>query len=132
MKKFLIIAALLVSAVSFSNAQGRGQQGTPEERAQRTLDGQAVASINLNADQKAKTLALLVRQNKSTDSLRTALNGDFQAMGPKMATIRESNEKLFISWLTPDQKKAYDAALAAAKQNNPNATGILGGGRGGR
>ncbi len=128
MKKLLIVCALLISAVSFANAQG-GQMGTPAERAQRTLD-MRLASLNLTADQKAKTLTLLTKLNTSSDSLRTSMGqgADRQAMMAKMGTISGPAEATFVSWLTADQKKAYDTALAAAKERNPNATGILAGG----
>ncbi|MXV15518.1 Spy/CpxP family protein refolding chaperone [Hufsiella ginkgonis] len=141
MKKVLFIVALLVSTASLSMAQGGGQgggrpMGTPEERAKMTIDGQRLTSLALTDDQKAKLLPLLVKANKSIDSLRaTAPQGDRDAMMalmPKMTAFTAPAETALISWLTPEQKKAYDAALAAAKERNPNATGILGGGFGGR
>ncbi len=131
MKKLVIVCALLISAVTFAKAQG-GQMGTPAERAQRSVDGPRLASLNLTADQKAKTLTLLTKLNTSSDSVRAAVGqgGDRQAMMAKMVAISGPAETTFVSWLTADQKKAYDAALAAAKEQNPNATGILmGGGR---
>ncbi len=134
MKKVLIMLALVVSAVSFTKAQGGApggrQMGTPEERAQRTIDGQQLASLSLTADQKAKLLPLLVKANKSTDSLRTAMtpDGDRAAMMAKMTSLSEPAEKALVAMLTPDQKKAYDTALAAAKERRPTATGILSGG----
>jgi hypothetical protein len=125
MKKLLVIIALLVSAVSFSKAQG--QQGTPAERAQMAVDGPRLATLNLTADQKAKTVALLTKLNTSSDSLMATANGDFQSVMPKRIALSAPYEAKFVSWLTADQKKAYDAALAAAKEQNPNATGLLSG-----
>jgi hypothetical protein len=119
MKKLLIVIALMVSAVSFSNAQGGGQMGTPAERAQRSADGPAYASLNLSADQKTKLVGLLTAQNKSTDSLRATLPQSddrmamMQALRPKLAPIATANEAKFISWLTPEQKATYDAAVKA-------------------
>ncbi len=140
MKRLVIICALLISAVSFTMAQGgggRGPQGTPEERAQRTVDGTMFVSVNLTADQKTKTLALLTAQNKSIDSLRATIpaGGDMRAamqeLRPKITVIANANEAKFLSWLNADQKKAYEAAMATMKANNPNAT-FGNGGRGGR
>ena len=54
-----------------------------------------------------------------------------QAMAPKMAPISAANEAAIVALLTADQKKAYDAALAAAKERNPAATGVFTGGFGG-
>jgi hypothetical protein len=137
MKRIVIICALLISAVSFTKAQGGGggQQGTPEERAQRTIDGPAVASLNLTADQKAKVLPILVSYNKAqTDMMAKAqAGGDMAAVRTQMTTLAADDEKQIVALLTPDQKKAYDAALASAKERNPNAaTVVIGGGRGGR
>ncbi len=141
MKKLFIMIALVASVATLSNAQGGGQQGTPEERAQRTIDGQRMAAFNFTADQKPKVLAILVRQNKSTDSLRATMPAPaagadrmaaMQAMAPKLAPISAANEAAIVALLTPDQKKTYDTALAAAKERNPNATAVFtgGGGRG--
>jgi protein CpxP len=139
MKKLLLMCAFVmgISAVSF--AQGGGPQGTPEERAAASLERPNMAAYNFTADQKAKILPILVRQNKTQDSLRTAATAggaDMQtampAMMAKMAPVSAANEAAIVALLTPDQKKTYDAALATAKQNNPNATTVLVGGRGRR
>ncbi|HCN83969.1 MAG TPA: hypothetical protein DIT07_10180 [Sphingobacteriaceae bacterium] len=116
--------------MSFSKAQG-GPQGTPAERAAAALERPALASLSLTADQKAKTVALLTKLNTSSDSLMATANGDFQSVMPKRIALAAPYEAKFVSWLTADQKKAYDTALAAMKEQNPNATGLLGG-RGGR
>ncbi len=131
MKKLIIMMALVAGVATLSKAQG-GPQGTPEERAKTTIEGQRMAAYNFTADQKAKLTVILTRQNKSQDSLRTASNGDFQSMGPKLAPISAANEAAAVALLTADQKKTYDAALAAAKEANPNATTVLVGGRGRR
>src|SRR4051812_45968837 len=100
MKKILIICALLISAVSFAKAQqdsarsqpglaGRGQQGTPEQRAQATLSAPTVTSLNLTDDQKAKVLPILVAYNKAQTEAMTraqAGGGDMQAVMAEMRT----------------------------------------------
>jgi Spy/CpxP family protein refolding chaperone len=135
MKKLVIICALLISAVSFTKAQGQG--GTPEEMAQRTLDVRLV-SLNLTADQKAKLTPMLVAYNKTNVEAMTKARAaaDPQAamteLRTKMAPMAAENEKAALALLTADQKKAYDAALAAAKERNPNATAVFFGGGGGR
>ena len=136
MKKLVIICALLISAVSFTKAQGQG--GTPEEMAARTLDGQRLATLNLTADQKAKITPLLVAYTKATmaDMMKAREAADPQAamaeLRTKFAPMAAENEKAAVALLTADQKKAYDAALAAAKERNPNATSVFFGGGGGR
>ncbi len=129
MKKLIIMMALVAGVTTLSKAQGGGPQGTPEERAAATLARPNMDAYAFTADQKAKIVVILTRQNKSQDSLMTALTaggGDrmaaMQAMGPKIAPIATANEAAIVALLTPDQKKTYDAALAAAKERNPNAT----------
>lgn len=139
MKKLVIICALLISAVSFTRAQG-GPQGTPEERAKMTLDGERLASLNLTADQKAKLTPMLVDYSKATmaEMMKARDAADPQAamaeLRTKFAPMVAENEKAAVALLTADQKKAYDALLAAAKERNPNATSVFfgGGGRGGQ
>ena len=145
MKKILIICVLLISAVSFTKAQqdsvqsqrgvaGRGQQGTPEERAQAALNAPTITSLNLTDDQKAKVLPILVAYNKAQTEAMTkaqAGGGDMQAVMAEMRTKAADSEKQCVSLLTADQKKTYDAALATAKTNNPNAATVVVGGRGG-
>ena len=125
MKKLIIMLALVAGVTTFSKAQGGGQQGTPEERAKASVERPNVAALNLTADQKTKVVAILTKQNKSQDSLRTAANGDFAAMGAKLTPISAANEAAIVALLTADQKKAYDAALATAKQTNPAATTVV-------
>jgi protein CpxP len=140
MKKLLFVCAFVmgISAVGF--AQGGGPQGTPEERAAASLERPNMAAYNFTADQKTKVLAILVKQNKSSDSLRTAATAGgadpqtaFQTLGPKLAPISAANEAAIVALLTPDQKKTYDAALATAKERNPATTTAIirsfGGGR---
>jgi hypothetical protein len=135
MKKLVIICALLISAVSFTKAQG--QQRTPEEIAQMTLDRPNIAALNLTADQKAKITPILVAYNKANAEAMTkamAAGGDRQAafteVRTKMAPMAAENEKAIVALLTADQMKAYNTALEAAKERNPNATSVFVGGRG--
>jgi hypothetical protein len=139
MKKLIIMMALVAGVITVSKAQGGGPQGTPQERAAATLERPNMAAYNFTADQKAKIVVILTNQNKSSDSLRTAAMAGgadpqtaYPAMAAKLAPISAANEAAIVALLTPDQKKTYDAALAAAKERNPNATTVFAGGRGRR
>jgi len=133
MKRLVIICALLISAVSFTKAQGGGgrNSGTPEERAQRTIDGQGFAAFSLTADQKPKVMAVLVAQNKSIDSLRAAtpqgadMQATMQALRPKMTVIQQANDKKILALFNDEQKKAY---TAYAEQRATRGGGGQGGG----
>jgi hypothetical protein len=141
MKKIVIICALLISAVSFAKAQqdsvqsqpgmaARSRQGTPEERAQATLNAPAIASLNLTDAQKAKVLPILIAYNEAMARAQAG-SGDMQAVMAEMRTKAADSEKKCVGLLTPDQKKTYNAALAFAKQNNPNAATVIVGRGGG-
>lgn len=111
MKKVLIICGLLLSVMTFANAQdapkqgGRGM-GTPEERAQRTTE-QLTKHLNLNEDQKAKVKAIYLEQATYMMKARAESKGDRDAMMTKMRTAGEETDKKVEALLNDDQKKAY-------------------------
>ena len=111
MKKVLIICGLLLSVMTFANAQdapkqgGRGM-GTPEERAQRTTD-QLTKQLTLNEDQKAKVKTLYLEQATNMVKVREESKGDREAMMAKMKTSNEETDKKVEALLNDDQKKAF-------------------------
>ncbi len=109
MKKIVIIIALLISAVSFSKAQGFNQ-GTPDERAEASLN-RLPATLNLTTDQKAKLKVIFVAQVKPIDSLIATMQagGDRAAMMPKFMELQAATDKKIIPLLTAEQKTAYEA-----------------------
>jgi beta-glucosidase len=110
---------------------------TPEQRAQNYLDGNAISSLNLTTEQKAKILPVLAEQNKSLDRLNATIpenatdrQAQLQALQPKRLEIMQANEKKFVEILNADQQTAY---AAIAKARNANAGfGQQGGGGGGQ
>ena len=119
-------------------AQGPGgPPAPPAERATAFFTSPRYAAFAFTEDQKTKITPLLVKFYTSSDSLRATMPADggpeaFQAMAPKRAALAAPYEQAIVATLTPEQKKTYDAALAAAKERNPNATGVFTGGFGGR
>lgn len=111
MKKLFIASALVLCAISFANAQGGRQMGTPAERAERQIS--QLASLNLSADQKTKLTEVFLWSAKQTDSLRATITagGDFQAMRSKMAPVQSEASKKVNALLNDEQKKAYEAIL---------------------
>jgi len=91
-----------------SFAQGGGRQRmSPEEQA-KGLQTQ----LKLDDSQTAKITAILQSQAKSMDSLRTAANGDNQAMMQAMRPMREASTTKIKAVLTADQAAAYDKMQA--------------------
>ena len=106
MKKLLLVALLAVGTSAMSFAQGGPGGGrTPEAQLER-LKG---AVTGITADQETKIKAIYAVQAKKQDSLRTAANGDFAAMGPAMQTMRTETSAKIKAVLTADQQKAFDA-----------------------
>jgi beta-glucosidase len=110
---------------------------TPEQRAQNYLDGNAISSLNLTTEQKAKILPVLAEQNKFLDRLNATIpenatdrQAQLQALQPKRLEIMQANEKKFVEILNADQQTAYTAIV---KARNANAGfGQQGGGGGGQ
>ena len=111
MKKVLVIAALVIGTASMTKAQGGGGGGfaqmTPEQRMERTLA--SLEPLKLTADQVTKVKVILTAQNKSRDSIRTAMGqgGDRQAMMAKNQEIQKAADDKISAILTAEQKTAY-------------------------
>lgn len=111
MKRVIIVLGLVLCVSAFANAQGRGQMGTPAERAERQIA--QLASLNLTADQKTKLTEIFLAQGKSIDSLRATMDGGgFEGMREKMAPIQTATTQKVNVVLNDEQKKAYAAILA--------------------
>lgn len=107
MKKLLLVCAIVLGVSAMSHAQGR-QQMAPADQA-----AQLKTSLSLTDDQTAKITTILTAQAKSNDSLRTAANGDRQAMMQAMMPLRQKYSAQIKAVLTPDQATTYDKMMAA-------------------
>ena len=108
-----------ISAVSFAQGGGGRMQRSPEEQA-KGLQTQ----LKLDDTQTAKIVAIYQTQAKSMDSVRTAANGDRQAMMQAMRPMREATTTKIKAVLTADQAAAYDKMMAEMR----NRQGGQGGG----
>jgi Spy/CpxP family protein refolding chaperone len=102
MKKFLLMCCILLGISAVSRAQGGGGRMSPEDRAK-----QMQTSLKLSDDQTAKITAILKVQATKMDSVRTAANGDRDAMRSAMGPIRTNTNTQIKAVLTPDQAAAY-------------------------
>ena len=110
-----------ISAVSFAQGGGRMQR-SPEEQA-KGLQTQ----LKLTDDQTAKITAIYQTQAKSMDSVRTASNGDRQAMMQAMRPMREATTAKVKALLTAEQVTAFDK-MQAEMRNRQGGGGGQGGG----
>ncbi|GAB3937494.1 hypothetical protein [Mucilaginibacter myungsuensis] len=136
MKKLLLAACFVIGATAMSFAQGGGQGGqgggqggnrmggTPEQQAKRLQ-----TQLSLTDDQLAKVTAIYAADTKKMDSIRTAANGDRQAMTAAMQPLRKAQTDKITALLTDEQKatwkKAQEEQAARRRQGG-------GGGQGGQ
>jgi protein CpxP len=106
MKKFLLMCCFLVGITAVSRAQGGGQRRSPEEQAK-----QLQTQLSLNDDQTAKITTIYKDQAVKRDSIRTASNGDRQAMMTAMMPLMKSTGDKIKAILTADQATAYDKLM---------------------
>jgi len=123
MRKILLTCCLLLGIATMSRAQGGGQRMSPEDRA-KTLQTQ----LKLTDDQTAKITVIFKAQMVKMDSIRTAANGDRDAMRSAMGPLRTATTAQVKAVLTPDQATAYDKYLADQRARMQQGGGGGGGG----
>ena len=101
MRKFLLTCCLILGIAAVSRAQG-GMRMSPEERAK-----QLQTQLKLTDDQTAKITTIYKAQAVKLDSIRTAANGDRDAMRAGMMPLMQSTNTQIKAILTPDQATAY-------------------------
>ena len=106
MKKLLLMCCFLIGISAASHAQG-GRR-TPEERAK-----QLQTQLSLTDDQTTKITAIYQGQATKMDSIRTAANGDRDAMMKGMMPLMQDANTKIKAILTPDQATAYQKILDA-------------------
>ena len=102
MKRILLMCCFLVGITAASHAQGGRMRMSPEDQAKAMQ-----AQLKLTDDQTAKVTAVLAMQATKQDSIRTASNGDRQAMMAAMGPVRQMMQAKIATILTADQVAAY-------------------------
>ncbi|WP_462265585.1 hypothetical protein [Mucilaginibacter sp.] len=105
MKKVLLVCSLLIGMSASSFAQG-GMRRSPEDQAKNMQ-----TQLKLTDDQTTKVLALYKMQATKMDSIRTAANGDRDAMRQAMGPMRQDMQTKLSAILTADQKAAYQKMM---------------------
>ena len=78
------------------------------------------ASLKVTDDQTAKITTILKMQSTKMDSVRTAANGDRDAMRSGMTALRQASAPKFKAILTPEQGTAYDKMMADQRARQQN------------
>src|ERR1700712_5075094 len=107
MKKLLLVCCIVIGISAASYAQGGGRMSTADRVAAMKT------SLALTDAQTAKITAIYDAQTKSMDSLRTAANGDNQAMMQKMLPMRAATNAKIKAVLTADQAATFQKTLDA-------------------
>jgi periplasmic protein CpxP/Spy len=123
MRKILLVCCFLLGVTAVSRAQGGGGRMSPEDRAK-----QLQTQLNLSADQTTKITAILKTQAAKRDSIRTAANGDRDAMMQAMRPLMQSTNDQIKAVLTADQATAYQKLLDEQRARMQNGGGGGGGG----
>ncbi len=123
MKKLLLMLCFVAGITAMSKAQGGGQRMSPADQAK-----QLQTQLKLTDDQTAKITSIMQMQNTKMDSVRTASNGDRQAMMQGMMPIRQAMSAKVKAVLTADQATAYDKMMADRMNRMRQGGGGNGGG----
>src|SRR6201996_7055880 len=115
MKKLLLMCCFLIGFTAITRAQGGGMRMSAEDRA-KALQTQ----LKLTDDQTAKITAIYKVQRAKMDSLRTASNGDRDAMRSAMMPMMKATNDQVKAVLTPDQATAYDKMMQERMQRMQN------------
>lgn len=125
MKKLLLICCFLIGFTAITRAQG-GMRMSAEDRAK-----QLQTQLKLTDDQTTKITAIYKDQRAKMDSVRTASNGDRDAMRSSMMTMMKTTNDKIKAILTPDQATAYDKIQQERMQQMQQRMQNGGGGNGG-
>src|ERR1700743_3630691 len=105
MKKLLLMCCFLIGFTAIVKAQG-GMRMSAEDRA-KNLQTQ----LKLTDDQTAKITVIYKAQRAKMDSVRTAANGDRDAMHSAMMPMIKATNDQIKAILTPDQAAASDTMM---------------------
>ena len=97
------MCCFLMGIAAVSHAQGGGMRKSPEDRA-KDLQTQ----LKLTDDQTTKVTAVYKEQATKMDSVRTAANGDRDAMRSAMMPMRKATNDKIKAILTPEQATAFE------------------------
>lgn len=118
MKKLLLMLCFVAGITSLSKAQGGYQRRSPEEQAK-----QLQTQLKLSDDQTTKITSIMQMQSTKMDSIRTAANGDRDAMRQGMMSVRQMMTPKIKAVLTADQSAAYDKMMAERMSRMQNGGG---------
>ena len=125
MKKILLLCCFLMGITAISRAQGGGgMRMSAEDRAK-----QLQTQLKLSDDQTAKIVAIYKTQATKRDSIRTAANGDRDAMMQAMMPLMKDTNDKIKAVLTADQAAAYEKMLQERMQRMQQGGGGGGGGK---
>jgi protein CpxP len=118
MKKLLLMCCFLIGFTAITRAQGGGMRMSAADRAK-----QLQTQLKLTDDQTAKVTAIYTAQRTKMDSIRTASNGDRDAMRSAMMPLMKSSNDQIKAILTPDQATAFDKMQQERMQRMQNGGG---------
>lgn len=110
MKKLLIVCGLLLSVVTFAQAQNGGHKkmASPEARAKMSA-GKLSKKLELNADQAKRIEDIYLEESVAMAKGRKEGMGDKEAKKAEMMRIHNDADAKISAELTEPQKQKYEA-----------------------
>lgn len=103
------MAVAVLFSIAAVNAQGGGQRMTPEERTRATME--KLGALNLDADAKTKTEAVITEYNTSTqkamEDMRASGSMNRDSMMAKRKVLADARDVKLKAIFTPDQMKKW-------------------------
>jgi Spy/CpxP family protein refolding chaperone len=115
-KMALMSAAMFMMVATVAKAQGGGAGGGRRGGGGAAQMAAMFKDITLTDAQKASVDSITKVYAEKSAEIRASANGDMQSVMPKMQENNKARNEAYKSVLTDDQKKAFDANLAAMPQ----------------
>jgi periplasmic protein CpxP/Spy len=125
-KQFVLMVFAALFSLTAVNAQGGGgQRQTPEERTKATMEKLAV--LNLDADAKTKTEAVIAEfnnsQQKAMEEMRAGGSVNRDSMMAKRKVFADARDAKLKTIFTPEQMKKWtdeiEPSLRPQRGNGP-------------
>lgn len=118
MKKIMLVALVLISAVTFAQ-KGRGHHQDPKERATKSAD-RMKKELLLSDDQYGKVKTLNEKYSERYAAVRKDTSLTRGRTMNRMKSIRSEQETELKKILTPDQATKWDALKAKRQEERKN------------
>lgn len=121
MKKFFLMAVMLLTVTSLTFAQERGNRQRPsaEESAKAETEWMT-KELKLTEKQVTSVNTINLETAKAQQKLRESASGDFSKVRESMQALQTEKEKSLAKVLSSEQMETYKKKVAERRQNRGN------------